>query len=121
MIKHNMIQTGSIVAGVDVSKARLDVALWPEGGSFSVGNDAVGWASLMERMHAAGAVRVGLEASGGYERGVIEAASREFDVITLQPLQVRAFARFRGQRAKTDRIDAVLIAECTAQSVRQAL
>jgi transposase len=121
MVKHNTIQAGAVVAGVDVSKARLDVALWPEGMSFSVDNDAAGWASLMERLREAGTIRVGLEASGGYERGVIEAVSGELDVIMLQPLQVRAFARFRGQRAKTDRIDAALIAECAAQSVRQAL
>lgn len=121
MVKHNTIQASAVVAGVDVSKARLDVALWPEGMSFSVDNDADGWTSLIERVREAGAVRVGLEASGGYERGAVEALSGELDVIMLQPLQVRAFARFRGQRAKTDRIDAALIAECAAQSLGQAL
>lgn len=117
MSKRSIVPTDTIVAGVDVSKARLDVVLWPQGESFSVDNDAAGWRILRQRLQAAGAWRLGLEASGGYERGVLGAViDSGLDVVMLQPLQVRAFARFRGQRAKTDRIDAALIAECAAQA-----
>jgi len=117
MSKRSIVPSDTVVAGVDVSKARLDVVLWPLSESFSVDNDAAGWRVLRRRLQAAGARRLGLEASGGYERGVMEAVVDDgFDVVLLQPLQVRAFARFRGQRAKTDRIDAALIAECTAQA-----
>ncbi|MFD2649890.1 transposase [Devosia albogilva] len=70
-------------------------------------NDAAGWQAAAEWLLKAGVDRVGIEASGGYERGVV-AALREagFKVILHQPLQVRLFARMRLQRAKNDRLDA---------------
>jgi transposase len=67
--------------------------------------------------------RVGLEASGGYEREVYDLlCERGFEVALLQPRQVRAFAVYRLRRAKNDRLDAALIAHCTAEldHVRQA-
>jgi len=121
MSKRSIVALGTTVAGVDVSKARLDVVLWPQGESFALGNDASGWRALRKRLRAAGVKRLGLEASGGYERGVVEAVRDDgLEVVLLRPLQVRAFARFRGQRAKTDRIDAALIAECAAQAEERA-
>src|SRR5262249_17742630 len=96
MNKHSIDPSATILAGVDVSKAQLDVGLWPRGVSFAVANDAAGWRALVKRLQRAGAKRLGLEASGGYERGVMEALIDEgLEVVLLQPLQVRAFARFR--------------------------
>ena len=59
--------------------------------------------------------RIGIEASGGYEQAVVaELRRKRFVVVVFQPAQVRAYARFKGQRAKNDKIDAALIAACTA-------
>ena len=59
--------------------------------------------------------RVGIEASGGYEQAVVADLRRKrFVVVVFQPAQVRAYARFHLQRAKNDKIDAALIAACTA-------
>jgi transposase len=103
------------VAGIDTGKASLDMATYPAGDRLKVANTAEGWQRLADRLKADGIGRVGIEASGGYERGVIAALRRAgLDVVLLQPRQVRAFGVYRGRRAKTDRIDAALIAECTA-------
>jgi transposase len=59
--------------------------------------------------------RIGLEASGGYEQSVVaELRRKRFVVVVFQPAQVLAYAKFHLQRAKNDRIDAALIAACTA-------
>ena len=59
--------------------------------------------------------RVGIEATGGYERGVVEhLRAAGFTVLMLQPLQVKAFGRIHLRRAKNDALDAVLIAACAA-------
>src|SRR6516165_10052062 len=57
------------VCGVDVSKDRLDIMALPEQQCFSVRNDATGWAELVERLRGLSISAIGLEASGGYERG----------------------------------------------------
>jgi transposase len=102
-------------AGVDVGKARLDIAIYGERTVFSVANASAGWAELIQELKARGVGEVGLEASGGYEREAAEALrAAGFTVIRLQPSQVRAFARAQLQRAKNDRLDAVLIAAFTA-------
>ena len=112
-----MSQSNTIVAGIDTGKSRLDVAFWPVGEVLGVGNDAAGHAELVERLRQLGITRVGIEASGGYERVVVAVlAAAGIQVIVLQPVQVRAFARFTLQRAKNDRLDAALIARCAAQS-----
>ena len=59
--------------GVDVSKDRLDVMVLPEQQSFSVRNDAAGWAELIARLRGFAIAAIGLEASGGYERGAMRA------------------------------------------------
>lgn len=101
-------------AGIDTGKDKLDVAVHGGGNPFTVENTPAGWQSLVERLRYEGVQRVGIEATGGYERGVarhLRAAG--FTVVVLQPLQVRAFAKLHLRRAKNDRIDAVLIAACT--------
>jgi len=59
--------------GVDVSKDRLDVLVLPEQQSFSVSNDVAGWAEVVARLRGFAIAAIGLEASGGYERGAMRA------------------------------------------------
>jgi transposase len=59
--------------GIDVSKDRLDVVVLPEGWFFSVSNDTAGWAELVARLRPLAVSAIGLEPSGGYERGIIRA------------------------------------------------
>jgi transposase len=101
-----------ITVGIDVSKARLDVHVHPVGESFAVGNDEAGVAELAGRLGGlAGLVSIGLEASGRYERlAVAELAAAGLPVVVLNPAQVRHYAQAIGLRAKTDPIDARLIA-----------
>jgi transposase len=77
-------------------------------------NNDAGFKRLAEHLAAEGVGRIGVEATGGYERGVTRHLQKAgFEVVVLQPLQVRAFAKMRLQRAKNDRIDAKMIADCT--------
>ena len=80
-----------------------------------VANRPAGWCELRDALTAAGVTRVGIEATGGYERGVVGCLrGAGFTVLVLQPLQVKAYARLHLKRAKNDRLDAVLIAACAA-------
>jgi transposase len=111
-----MNNTTTTAAGIDVAKARLDVAIHGCGQSWQVVNTPEGFGELVRlmRLHQVG--RIGLEATGGYEREVVEHLRQAgFVVVVLQPIQVRAFALATRRRAKTDRIDAALIAAFTAQ------
>lgn len=103
--------------GIDVSKERLEVYIHPTGEAFSLGNDKAGWRGLARRF-AGRALAVAAEASGGYERGVLaHLSSHGLAVFLLDPGQVKSFARLERQRAKTDAIDARLIACCLAQVI----
>ena len=101
--------------GIDVSKLRLDVHVHPPGEAFSSGNCRTGLLTLIAQLRHRNIAAVGLEASGGYER---EAANllvqAGFTVHILDPAQVRAFARSMKTRAKTDPIDAAMIARYVA-------
>lgn len=110
-----MMEHNTVAAGIDVSKSRLDLALHGREERWRLPNDGAGHADLVAALARLGVARVGLEASGGYEAAAV-AALREagMDVIVFQPRQVRAYAVYRLQRAKTDAIDAGLIAACTA-------
>lgn len=102
-------------AGIDTGKSTLDVALAGEISQLQVDNDAAGHRGLASWLRDNGVERVGIEASGGYERTVVSHLRNQgFTVIMFQPIQVRAYATYRQQRAKNDRIDAALIAACTA-------
>ena len=101
--------------GIDVSKDRLDVVVLPEGWFFSVSNDAPGWAELVARLRPLAVSAIGLEPSGGYERGIIRALlAAGLSVRRINPNKLRQFARARGVLAKNDRLDARLIAEYVA-------
>lgn len=99
------------VAGIDVSKSTLDVALLPDGESLQVGNDAVGIDDLVKRIKAASLDLVVMEATGGYETAVATAlAAAGLRVAVVNARQVRDFAKATGRLAKTDRLDAQVIA-----------
>jgi transposase len=101
--------------GIDVSKDGLDVLLLPEGLRFSVCNNAPGWAELIERLRPFAPAAIGLEPSGGYERGIIRALlAAGLSVRCINPNKLRQFARAHGVLAKNDRLDAQLIAEYVA-------
>ena len=95
--------------GIDVAMDKLDVHVHPTCEVFAVPNTAAGVRQLIGRIEPGAAIA--LEASGGYERAAAEGlASAGFTVFRLHPADVRAFARMTGRRAKTDRIDAAVIA-----------
>jgi transposase len=108
------------VVGIDVSKDRLDVHVLPSGEAWAISRDAAGLAELCQRL--AGAGIVALEATGGYETIVVATlSSTGLPVVVVNPAQVRAYAKALGQRAKTDPIDAHVIArfaEATKPEVR---
>ncbi len=104
------------IAGVDVGKRRLDVAVHGAAEEVGVDNTPAGWAELLAWLKSRGVVRVGLEASGGYEKGVRAAAEAAgLEVVVHQPLEVRLYARLKRIRAKNDKLDARVIAAATAQ------
>ena len=110
------VQRNTKVAGIDISKLWLDVAVHGLDDFIRLDNTAAGFALLAAWLTARGVGRVGLEASGGYERGVTAAlAGAGFEVVVHQPIEVRLFARMKRRRAKNDKIDARLIAAATAQ------
>jgi transposase len=101
-------------AGIDVSKNKLDAAVHGGSERWQVANGPAGWRTLATAFERAGVQRVGLESTGGYERGVVGyLRKRGFTVLVLHPFRVRAYAHMKLQRAKNDAIDAVLIAACT--------
>ena len=101
----------NITVGIDVSKDRLDVHVRPGGQAFAVARDGKGLEELVERLGTFSPTLVALEATGGFETVVAAAlASAKLPVVVVNPAQIRAFAKALGQRAKTDPIDAAVIA-----------
>jgi transposase len=97
--------------GIDVSQDALDVVVRPAGTHRRVANDAAGHAELVMYLGATPPTVIALEASGSYERSVVAAlVAADLPVVVLNPHQVRAFARATGQLAKTDRLDAAVLA-----------
>ena len=110
-----MTKTITTTAGIDTSKAKLDIAIHGRCERWQVDNTSPGWRRLAADLAKAGVARVGIEATGGYERGVVgHLRANGFTVLVLQPIQVRAYARVHLRRAKNDALDAVLIAACAA-------
>lgn len=110
-----MTQSITTTAGIDTSKLKLDIAVHGGSGRWQVANGLSGWRILAATLASAGIARVGIEATGGYERGVVEhLRAAGFVVRVLQPIQVKAFARLHLRRAKNDKLDAELIAACAA-------
>lgn len=108
--------------GIDVSKDRLDVHVSPAGETWTSPRDAAGLEALAAKLVAIGPTLVGLEATGGYETVAAAAlAAAGLPVVVVNPAQVRHFAQAMGKRAKTDPLDAAVIArfvEATRPPVR---
>jgi transposase len=106
------VTTPSVYIGIDVSKGQLDVAQAPRGEAWSFVNDTEGIRSLAQRLSALKPALVVLEATGGYEAapaaGLIAAS---LPVVIINPRQVRDFAKAKGLLAKTDRLDAGVLAD----------
>ena len=106
--------------GIDVAKAELVIAIRPSGERWTIANDGRGIQALVKRVHHHAATLMVLEATGGYERAAVAAlAAAQLPVVVANPRQVRDFARATGQLAKTDRIDAEMLA-LFAERVRPA-
>jgi transposase len=101
----------SVFVGIDVAQAELVIALRPTEESWTVGNDEAGIAALLRRLRPLAVTLIVLEATGGYERAVVAAlATAGFPLVVANPRHVRDFARGTGQLAKTDQVDAALLA-----------
>lgn len=104
-----------VSAGIDTGKYKLDVAIDEGTDRLQVDNSFDGHQVLSAWLRQREVRRIGIEASGGYEQAVVSLLRADgFIVIVFQPVQVRAYAKFVLQHAKNDRIDAALIARCTA-------
>ncbi len=112
----------TVCVGIDVSKDRLDVHVRPGDDAFHVSRDGEGLAVLIERLSALSCGVVAVEATGGFETVVTAAlAGARLPVVVVNPAQIRHFAQALGKRAKTDPIDAAVIAhfaEATKPAVR---
>jgi transposase len=111
-----------VTVGIDVSKDRLDIAVRPGGDVFAVERKAAGLDSMVERLRQLAPHLVALEATGGFETVVAAALSAAgLPLVVVNPAQIRSFAKAVGKRAKTDPIDAAVIAhfaEATAPEPR---
>jgi transposase len=112
-----MAKTNIAAAGIDTAKDKLDVVVHGQTKVWQVRNVAAGWRQMSGTLEEHGVTRIGIEASGGYETGVVRhLRAKGFTVLVLQPAQVRAWAKAHRIRAKNDRLDAMLIARCTAEA-----
>ena len=101
----------AIYVGIDVSKDRLDVHVRPGEEAFAVARDGKGLEELVARLQAISPVLIAVEATGGFETIVAAAlAGAQLPLVVVNPAQIRHFAQAVGQRAKTDPIDAAVIA-----------
>ena len=110
-----------MLVGIDVAKAELVVAVRPSGAQWTVANDEPGVQVLGERLRALGPELIVCEATGGYELLAVSALlAAALPVVVVNPRQVRDFARATGELAKTDRLDAEMLA-LFAERVRPAV
>ena len=110
---YRMASPTDVAVGIDVAKDGLDVAVWPTEASWTVPRAPAGLRRLQARLQALQPTRIVLEATGGYERAVV-AALPGLPVVVVNPRQTRDFARAHGTLAKTDRIDAGVLARFAA-------
>jgi transposase len=113
--KEAAMQPSSVCVGIDISKAQLNLAVEPGGESFTVPYDDQGLATLILRLSPMAPRRIVVEATGGLERRLLRAlVEAGLPVIAVNPRQVRDFARATGQLAKTDALDAQVLARFAA-------
>lgn len=119
--EERVLEVKPIFVGIDVSKATLDVGVRPAGERESASNDESGIKPLIIRLRELKPVLIVVEATGGLERQLTRAlVSAELAVVVVNPRQVRDFAKATGQLAKTDTIDAMVLARF-AEAVRPAV
>ena len=107
-----------LFVGIDVSKAVVDVAIYPTKEVWQTGNDPDGMATLVQRLQALAPTLIVLEATGGYQNLAVAClGAAGLPVVAVNPRRVRYHARALGLLAKTDRIDAAVIAHF-AQAIR---
>jgi transposase len=107
-----------IFIGIDISKTQMDVAIWGNDKTWEFRNEAEGWQELVEKAKDLNPSLIVVEASGGIEQPIVaELFMEKLPVAIVNPTRVRNFARSTGQFAKTDKLDARLIAHF-AQAVR---
>lgn len=112
------MQSTPLFVGIDVSKERLDTALRPSGERWATPNEAHGISTLCRRLQPLAPTLIVLEATGGLELPVVGAlAAAGLPVVVVNPRQVRDFAKATGQLAKTDTLDAAVLAHF-AEAVR---
>jgi transposase len=100
-----------VYVGIDVAKAHLDIHVRPAGEAFTVARDGEGVASLVDRLKALSPALIVLEATGGFEAIVAATlGGAGLPLAVINPRQIRDFARSMGQLAKTDALDAKVIA-----------
>jgi transposase len=110
-----MAGEAGIFVGIDISKAWLDVAVHEQETSWRVGNDDAGIAKLVKELKGLAPELVLVEATGGFEMLLVaELANSGLPVVVTNPRRVRAFARSTGRLAKTDKLDAKLLAHFAA-------
>ena len=113
-----LMEQEPIYVGIDVAKAQVDVAVRPTDDSWEVSHDETGVRQLVSQLKALEPVMVLLEASGGLELPLVTALAAEaVPVVVVNPRQVRDFARATGKLAKTDALDAAVLAHF-AEAVR---
>jgi transposase len=114
------MESGSVFVGIDVAKAHLDLAVRPSGEQWRAANDEAGIARVLARMQALQPTLVVLEATGGLEVPLASAlAAAGLPVAVVNPRQARDFAKAIGQLAKTDALDARVLARF-AEAIRPA-
>jgi transposase len=112
------METRSLYVGVDVCQAQLDVAIRPGGETWAIPHDEAGLGELIRRLRTLSPTLVVLEASGGLELAPVAAlALAGLPVVVINPRQVREFARATGKLAKTDALDAQVLARF-AEAIR---
>ena len=108
-------QPTSVNVGIDVSKTQLDVHVLERNLAWSVANDEAGIRALVTRLRRYQLARVVVEATGRLEQPLVrQALARQLPIIVVSPLRIRRYAGAIGQLAKTDAIDARLIATFAA-------
>jgi transposase len=107
--------TPETFVGIDVAKRQLDIAVRPTGTHWSIPYDAASIATLVTRLEALHPTLIVLEATGGLERALTDALhAAGLPLAVINPRQIRDFARATGQLAKTDRLDAYVLAHFAA-------
>lgn len=102
----------AISVGIDVSKENLDLDFAPNRGPLRHPNAPVGHAAIIERLSAMGVRVIVIEATGGYQQTIVaELMAANMPVVVVNPRQVRDFARAQGRLAKTDQLDAAVLAD----------